>query len=130
MGTRKILLIAVALLVPAILMAQTGYGRARRGASPKAPTPTGTYKDLAGTFHGKLKDISGKEIVIENGENQVVSIRRTRKTKFLKDEHEIKPSEIAHDAAVTIEASEDIDLKPMALTVKVDSVPNKAEEKQ
>jgi len=130
MRTRTLLLATVALLVSVLSSAQTSYPRTRRSTSSKGPTPAGTYKDLAGTFHGKLKDISGKEIVIENEESQIVSIRRNRKTKFLKDEHEIKPSEIAHDTPVTVQASEDIDLKPMALTVTVDSAPKKTDEKQ
>ncbi|MGI8741620.1 MAG: hypothetical protein ACR2NN_03420 [Bryobacteraceae bacterium] len=128
MRIRKLLLIALALLIPAVYSAQTAHPRTRRGASPKFDSPTGTYKDLAGTFHGKLKDITGKEIVIENEQNQIVSIRRTRKTRFLKDEREIKPSEIARDTSVTVDAAEDIDLKPMALTVTVDSAQKKTDE--
>jgi hypothetical protein len=78
------------------------------------------YKDVAGSFHGKLKDLSDKEIMIETDENQIVSIRRSRKTKFMKDGKMIKASGIDIEAPVTIDASEDTDLKLTAVNVIVD----------
>lgn len=128
MRARCLLLIAVGLLLPALVFAQSGAGRGRRG-TVKAPSPSGTYKGLAGSFHGKLKDISGKEIVLENEDGQTVAIRRTHKTKFWRDEREIKPADIPRDTLVTVEASEDIDLKPTALSLTVDSALKKPEEK-
>ncbi len=111
----------LALLVPVILLGQTGYPRAQRRASPKSTTTTNVNKGLAGTFHGTLKELSGKEIVIQSNENQTVSIRRSRKTKFLRDDREIKPSEIPLNTPLSIDATEDIDLKPVAISVTVDS---------
>jgi len=111
----------LALLFPVILLGQTGYPRAQRRASPKSTTAAGAYKGLAGTFHGTLKELSGKEIVIQSNENQTVSIRRSRKTKFLKDDREIKPSEIPLNTPLSIDATEDIDLKTVAISVTVDS---------
>lgn len=121
---------AVALLLAIFvygLSGQTANSRSRRAISPKQ-TDTGAYKTLAGTFHGTLKELSGKEIVIDNDEHQTVSIRRSRKTKFLKEDREIKGSDISINTAVSIDAAEDIDLKPTAITVTVDT-PKKTDAK-
>ena len=76
---------------------------------------------MQGTLHGKLKQITSKEIVFQNEDDQSVSVRRTRKTKFIKDGKEIKPSNIDQDTAVSIDVVQDIDLKPLAVAVTVDS---------
>ena len=73
---QKLLAVFAVLLVLPILGGQTNYQRSRRGATPKS-MPTGAYKELAGTFHGTLKELSNKEIVIQSDENQTVSIRRS-----------------------------------------------------
>lgn len=122
MWNRKLLAL-LAVLLPGILFGQGGYPRTHR--NPSASIPGGAYKGLAGTFHGALKDLNGKEIVIESDERQTVSIRRSRKTKFFKDGKEIKPSDIAVDTPVSIDAAEDFDLKPTAISVTVD-LPKKA----
>ncbi len=112
-------------LVPlaATLLAAQGtypypYPRARRTTG--IPT-TGGHKDVAGTFHGTLKQLSNKEIVIQNEEDQTVVIRRSKKTKFLMDDKEIKASAIAMNTMVTVEAAEDVDLKPIAVDVSIDT---------
>jgi hypothetical protein len=110
-------------LVSTLLPAQTAYPRYRRGVPGSNIPTTGSYKDLAGTFHGTLKQISNKEIVIRNEEDQDVVIRRSRKTKFLKDDKEIKASAVPANALVTVEAAEDIDLKPIAVSLSVDPPP-------
>lgn len=112
-------------LLGSVTYGQSRNSRERRSASPLHGPNTAALKDLAGTFRGTLKDLTNKEIVIQNDEGQTVSIRRNRKTKFLRDEREIKASQIPLDTPVTIEASQDIDLKPMALTVTADSAAKK-----
>ncbi len=123
MRAPTLLITALALLFSTLSSAQTGYGRVRRGTPSGSPSPNGTYKDLAGTFHGKLKDITGKEIVIENEQNQIVSIRRTRKTKFLQDGKDVKASGIALGTALEVDVTEGPDLKPVALKVVVKAAP-------
>ncbi|MBV9771190.1 MAG: hypothetical protein JOZ32_16590, partial [Bryobacterales bacterium] len=104
-------------ILPALLLAQGGYyPRSRRGLAPGTPNPQ-AYKNVAGSFHGKLKELSNKEIMIETDESQIGSIRRTRKTKFLKGTQQIKPSDIDIETPVTVDASEDVDLKLTALNV-------------
>lgn len=111
-------LIAVLLiLVPFIADGQ--YVR-RRGLGTASPASLGAYKGVAGEFHGKLKEMKSKEIVIETEENQIVTIRRSSKTKFLKDSKPIKASAIDLETAITIEASEDTDLSLLATNVIVD----------
>ena len=124
MRTCKIVLL-LCLGVASLLHGQTRNSRERRSAAPRPDPNAASTKTLAGTFHGTLKDLTSKEIVIQNEEDQTVSIRRNRKTKFLRDEREIKASEIAMGTPVTVEAAQDIDLKPMAIMVTADSTPKK-----
>lgn len=105
-------------VVPALLLAQY-YPRPRRGVVPGTPNP-GAY-NVAGSFHGKLKELTGKEITIETEDEQLVSIHRSRKTKFLKGTQTIKPSDIDLETMVTVDASEDVDLTLTAVSVTVDT---------
>src|ERR1700693_692100 len=82
------------------------------------------YKAAAGIFRGKLKLLNSKEIVIENDSNQMVSIRRSHKTRFLKNNLQIKPSDIDLDTPATIDATETAKVTLLAVNVSVDSPPN------
>lgn len=125
MRTYKLVLLLL-LVLGSLVCGQSRSPRERRSASPRQGLNTSAVKDLAGTFRGTLKDLTNKEIVIQNEESQTVSIRRNRKTKFLREDREIKASDIPLDTPVTIEAAQDIDLKPMAITVTADSAPKNA----
>lgn len=116
---RKLIRVGVLLgiALPALLSGQY-YPRARRGV-PNTPNP-GAY-NVAGSFHGKLKDLTSKEITIETDDDQIVSIHRSRKTKFLKGTQTIKPSDIDLETMVTVDASEDVDLSLTAVSVRVDT---------
>ena len=81
---------------------------------------------MAGSFHGKLKELNSKEILIETEDDQTVSIHRSRKTKFLKGKESIKASDIDLETLVTVDASEDVDLKLTAVSVTVDPPPKNA----
>ncbi len=89
-------------------------------ANSRTGGPTATYQNLAGTFHGTLKQLNSKEIVIQTADDQAVVIRRSRKTKFMLDDKIIKAADIPMESSVSIDAAEDIDLKPTALTVTVE----------
>jgi len=97
------------------------YPTTRRGRLATGTPVTGAYKGLAGAFHGTLKQLSNKEIVIQNDDDQTVVIRRSKKTKFLMDDKEIKASAVALNTLVTVEAAEDVDLKPIAVTLSIDT---------
>ena len=93
----------------------------RRSNAPRSEgLGAGVNESLAGTFHGKLKDLNGKEIVLQTAEDQTVVIRRSRKTKFWRDGKEIKASGIEVDEMVSVDAVEDVDLKPIAVRVTVE----------
>jgi hypothetical protein len=121
-------LLFLGVVLPALLQAQYPYPypypQTRRNVAPGTPNPP-AYKDLAGSFHGKLKELSSKEIMIETADNQTVSIRRSRKTKFLQGKKSIKPTDIDLETPITIDASEDADLKLTAVNVTVDPPPKK-----
>ena len=110
--------ILLGVVVPALLLAQY-YPRPRRGIVPGTPNP-GAY-NVAGSFHGKLKELTGKEITIETEDEQLVSIHRTRKTKFLKGTQTIKPSDIDLETMVIVDATEEVDLSLTAVSVTVDT---------
>lgn len=86
------------------------------------PAHTRAYGGPPVTFHGKLKELTKREIVIETDEDQALSIGRYRKTKFLKDNREIKASDIPIGASLTVDVTQDPDLKPLAVNVFVDPV--------
>lgn len=95
----------------------------RHTAAPNAVASTGAYNLPAATMHGVLHKISAKEIVIITEGDQSVSMTRTRKTKFLRDGKEIKPSEIALNSIVSVDVSKFADLSSQAVNVMVDSPP-------
>jgi len=124
---RAVLLLGIVL--PAIVLAQYPYNypypQTRRNGTPGTPHPP-AY-NVAGSFHGKLKELNSKEILIETEDDQTVSIHRSRKTKFLKGKESIKASDIDLETMVTVDASEDVDLKLTAVSVTVDPPPKNSE---
>src|ERR1700722_2917749 len=128
---RKILKAALLLgiVLPATILAQYPYNypypQTRRSGTPGTPHPP-AY-NVAGSFHGKLKELNSKEILIETEDDQTVSIHRARKTKFLKGKDSIKASDIDLETMVTVDASEDVDLKLTAVSVTVDPPPKNSE---
>ena len=116
-----ILLLAIASL--AIVQAQYyPYPVYRRGPNSHTGGATAPNQGLNGTFHGTVKQLTKKELVIANAEDQDVVIRVSRKTKYLKDGKEIKPAAIESGMLVTVDASEDIDAKPIAAVVTVQTL--------
>ena len=119
--------VLMGVVLPALLLAQY-YPRTLRGVVPGTPNP-GAY-NVAGSFHGKLKELSKKEIMIETEDGQIVSIHRSGKTKFFKGTQSIKPSDIDIETPVTVDASEEVDLSLTAVSVTVDSPKKSGENKQ
>lgn len=113
-------------LLPALL---TGQYYPRSIYYPGSPKP-GAYKGVAGSFHGKLKDLTGKDIMIEtDNDGQILSVHRTHKTKFFKGTQSIKPSDIDLGTPVTVEAKEEVDLSLTAVSVTVDTPKKQGGEK-
>jgi hypothetical protein len=119
MPKRLTIALFLGFLLPAMLGAQ-GIYRTRRGGIPGSPNP-GAYKGVAGSFHGKVKDLTKKEIMIQTDDDQTVSIYLSGKTKFLKGAAKIKPSDIDMETLVTVDASEESDLSLTAVDVIVDT---------
>ena len=108
------------LVLSSLLHAQGGYGRARRSVNPVTPATTVTYPGVVATFHGKLKDLDKHKLDIETDEGQLVTIRISGKTKFLKNGKPIKPSEIDMETVVSVDASQDKDASILAKAVTID----------
>jgi len=134
-------LMAVAAIGIRIEAQETSYGAASTGNADLEQCSTqkttkqvisrrGEFHNTAiGVFRGKLKQLSNKEIVIENESKQMVSIRRSHKTKFLRNNQQIRPSNIDLEAPVTIDVSETANMSLLAINVKVDLPPTKTNPK-
>jgi hypothetical protein len=116
----------VTAILAGLLPAQTVY-RSRGQYGYGTPNPQ-SYK-IAGSFHGTVKELTKKEIMIETGDEQTVSLRITGKTKFLKNNQPIKPSDIETETVVTVDAAEDVDLKLTAMSVMVGTPPKSNDSK-
>lgn len=105
------------------------YGQHHRaGASTGASTRPVPLKGVIVSFHGTLSSLSRKAIVLESDDNRTLTMRRSSKTKFMSGDEEIKASDIEVEEKVTIDASEDVDLKFLAVAVRLDpgQTPKKA----
>jgi hypothetical protein len=115
----RILALALTMVLPAVLLSQYGSPRSRRSGGAKAnPAPSpGNVPNP--TFEGTLKMLNNKEIMLQLQSDQIVSIRRDRKTKFFENGKEIKPSDIDLGTPLAVDVKEDLDLKPIAVKVMV-----------
>jgi hypothetical protein len=91
----------------------------QRRAPPSYNKAPQAYKGLIVTFQGVLKKLTKKEILIQSDDYQLLTMRCSRKTKFLDQDGEIKPSDIDLESRVSVDASEDVDLKLLAVNVRV-----------
>ncbi len=73
------------------------------------------------TFHGKLKDLNKKSILLEEDTGKIMTFRRDKKTKFAEGNTLIKDTDIDLESLVTVYATEGNDLKLVAAGVLVDS---------
>lgn len=119
MSLRKLVSICLVCLFSLVLLGQ------RRGRPAYTAPQATAIKGLVVTFHGVLKKLTKKEMLLESDENQLLTIRCSRKTKFNDQDGEIKPSDIDLESRISVDASEDVDLKLMAINVKVESTRKK-----
>ena len=123
----RLSLFAVWLACLLCLSTNAQYGRGRRGTGVASGPQH--IKGLVVTLHGSVKKLTKNEILIQSDEDQLVTLRCSKKTKFSDADGEIKRTAIDLESKVTIDASEDNDLKLMALTVMVDAADKKTLEK-
>ena|SRR5579885_3368850 len=115
------------LLLCALLPAVEAQYRGRRSAAGTATSTPLPLKGLSVTFQGTVKKLTKKELLLESDDNRLLTMRCSKKTKFRdNDDGEIKWSEVDLESRVSVEASEDNDLKLLALSVKVESAPKKS----
>ena len=115
--------IILALLLISITVAPLPgqYGRRR---SSVATATAGPYNGPAVTFHGTLKTLTKKEIVIElDAEQESLTLRRSGKTKFFKNDQEIKAADVPVGTHVSLDATRDGDQKLSAINVMVAPAP-------
>jgi hypothetical protein len=105
-----------------------GQMRTRRGGVA-APAHPEAFKGIVVTFNGVLKKLTKKEIVIESADShELVTFRCNKTTKFLDGDSAIKPGAIDMETMVSVDASEDVDLKLMAISLNI-APPKKSAEK-
>ena len=91
-------------ILPGLMFGQYGYPRrTRRTAGPNNGVPNGITPVV--TMRGALRLIDKKKITIDASEDQILTFKRSKKTRFLNGAKEIKPDDFPDGAAVVIEAS-------------------------
>ncbi len=117
------ILVGAALLVlmtAAILPGQYLPGQYSRRRPSSATVGAGPYNGPAVSFNGTVKSLTKKEIIIDlDAEQESLTLRRSGKTKFFKDDKEIKAADIPVGTHVTLDATRDGDQKLSALKVMV-----------
>jgi hypothetical protein len=117
---------AVAIFVMTCLAIPASSGQIRsRRATRDSTIAAPAYKGLIVSVRGVIKKVSKKELLLESGEKQLMTIRCSKKTRFWRGSEEIKPTDVDLESPVTIDATEDSDLKLMAVNVHVDPAPKK-----
>jgi len=92
--------------------------RPRRGAGQ--PTDVaGAFNLPAVTFHGVLKEMTAKEIVLDPGEGQPVTIYRNHKTRFLQGGHPIDAKKISVGTSLTLDVAKNPDGSLQAVNVMI-----------
>jgi hypothetical protein len=105
----KIRIVSLLLVVvPGLALAQYGipYGyprQPRRTAGPNNGVPNSVAPLI--TMRGSLRLIDKKKIAIDASEDQILTFKRSKKTRFLKGGKEIQPDDFPDGATVVIEAS-------------------------
>jgi hypothetical protein len=95
-------------ILPSLMSAQYGYPygyprQPRRTIGPNNGAPNGATPLV--TMRGSLRLIDKKKIAIDASEDQILTFKRSKKTRFLKGGKEIPPDDFPDGAAVVIEAS-------------------------
>jgi hypothetical protein len=111
------ILVWTALLVAMTAAVLPGQYSRRRSVATATAAP---YNGPAVSFNGTVKALTKKEIIIDlDSEDESLTLRRSGKTKFFKDDKEIKAADIRVGTHVTLDATRDGDQKLSALKVMV-----------
>jgi hypothetical protein len=108
----------LALVCPVAGLAQHRRAAAATGATAE-PAP---LKGVVISFHGTVQELSKKSLMLTADDNKLVTMRRSSKTKYFNGDKEIKAGDVFVNDVVSIDASEDNDLKFLAVTIRLDAV--------
>ncbi len=116
MKSAAIFTLSLILLAPFALTAQ--YRRRMIYDNNGAVTPDpGT--NVTVNVQGVLKGLSKNEILVESDQEHTISLHRTSKTKFLREDKEVKADNVSLDEKVNVDVAQDKDAKLMAVVVKL-----------
>ena len=116
----------LALVLICALSGQTPSTGRQPRAGKGRQQPQNRVSDLetpVATFHGTVRSISKKEIVLDMPEDQSIAFHISHKTKFVKDAKAIKPSAIAAGAEATVDGKRDLLGNVEAVTVTLEKKP-------
>jgi hypothetical protein len=116
----RLALIPLALAAMSALGLEAQHGRRAGGSADSAARAPSPLRGVIISVHGKVKDLNKKAIVVLDDDNKLMSLRHTSKTKFYRDGKQIKSFEIDLESVVTVDVSEDNDLKFLAIAVKAE----------
>ena len=117
--------VALSLMVLCPLALSAQYRRRGMYNNNGAVTPD-PVSGVTVNVKGVLKGLSKKELLVETDADHTVSLRRTSKTKFLREDKPVKADDVALEEKVDIEVAPDKDAKLMAVMVKL-GAPEKPE---
>jgi hypothetical protein len=117
MGNKCVLTI---LLAATVCAAQTQP--AARHEKQKKQNNISDLETPTATFHGTLKSLTKKELVLTLPEDHEVAFYVSHKTKFLKNSKAIKPSEIPEGAPLAVDGKRDVMGDTEAVTVTVETL--------
>ncbi len=118
-------IVALSLMVLCPLALSAQYRRRGIYNNNGAVTPD-PVSGVTVNVKGVLKGLSKKELLVETDADHTVSLRRTSKTKFLREDKPVKADDVALEEKVDIEVAPDKDAKLMAVMVKL-GAPEKPE---
>jgi hypothetical protein len=116
MKLAAIVTLSLMLLSPFMLTAQYRRRMIYDNNGAIVPSPD---SNVVVNVQGILKGLSKKEILVETGEDHLISLRRTSKTKFLRADKEVKADDVSLDEKVNVDVAQDKDAKLMAVVVKL-----------
>jgi len=117
--------VALSLLVVCPLVLSAQYRRRGMYNNNGAVTPD-PVSGVTVNVKGVLKGLSKNELLVETDADHTVSLRRTSKTKFLREDKPVKANDVALEEKVDVEVAPDKDAKLMAVMVKL-GAPEKPE---
>ena len=117
--------VALSLMVLCTLALSAQYRRRGVYNNNGAVTPD-PVSGVTVNVKGVLKGLSKKELLVETDADHTVSLRRTSKTKFLREDKPVKADDVALEEKVDVEVAPDKDAKLMAVMVKL-GAPEKPE---